>query len=177
MNVKNFQMKKDIIFNKPLLLTQEETAMLLGITRTQWIMYSSGQRGLPARARLKFEKLLQGTNEAFLAKREKFAKVVAQESEIQKELETLLQENTFRQLQIQRKLTRMEAQFEAALNTLQFVQHYPSDEKSKTLIQVLEIKANRVLDKNKLAPQEVHRIKLAVLTYEKKLLEKKLQQQ
>jgi hypothetical protein len=170
-------MKKHAIFSEPLLLTQLEIAMLLGVNRTQWALYSSGQRGLPARTRLKFEKLLLETNKGLLARRQQSAKIIAQEGEIKKELETLLQDNTLKQLQIQRKLSRMEARFEAALNTLQFVQHYPSDEKSKTLIQVLEIKANRVLDKNKLALQEVYKIKLEVLKHEKKLLEIKLHKQ
>lgn len=167
-------MKKSKIFSNPLLLTHVEIAMLLGINKTQWILYTKGQRGLPGRVKPKFEKLLLEANEGLLARRQQSAKIIAQEREIKKELETLLQDNTFKQLQIQRKLEKMEAQFKAALNTLQFVQHYPSDEKSKTLIQVLEIKANRVLDKNKLALQEVYKIKLEVLQYAKKLLEHRL---
>ena len=55
-------MKKYKIFNEPLLLTQLDIAMLLGITRTQWILYTTGQRGLPARSKTTFQRLLQNTN-------------------------------------------------------------------------------------------------------------------
>ncbi len=168
-------MKKHKIFNEPLLLTQVEIAMLLGLTRTQWIMYTTGQRGLPARTRPVLEKLVQNTNESFMAKRPKLLKIAAQEIEVQKELETLLQENTLKQLQIQRRLKRMEAQFEAALNTLQFVQQYQNDGVNQSLLKVLELKAHKVLDKNKLALQEVYKIKLEVLEHEKELLEKRMQ--
>lgn len=172
--LKKIDMKKHTIFNEPLLLSQLDIAMLLGITRTQWNMYTTGQRGLPARSKLNYKKLLQNANESFLAKREKLAQIAQQENEIQKELETLLQTNTFKQLQVQRKLTNMEAQFEAALNTLYFVRNDQNSAINKSLIKVLEIKALKALDKNALQHQEVHKIKLEVLEFEKKVLLKKM---
>ena len=172
--LKKLDMKKHTIFNEPLLLSQLDIAMLLGITRTQWNMYTTGQRGLPARSKLNYKKLLQNANESFLAKREKLAQIAQQENEIQKELETLLQTNTFKQLQVQRKLTKMEAQFEAALNTLYFVRNDQNSAINKSLIKVLEIKALKALDKNALQHQEVHKIKLEVLEFEKKVLLKKM---
>lgn len=174
-SLKKLDMKKHTIFNEPLLLSQLDIAMLLGITRTQWNMYTTGQRGLPARSKLNYKKLLQNANESFLARREKLAPIAQQENEMQKELETLLQTNAFKQLQVQRKLTKMEAQFEAALNTLYFVRNDQNGAINKSLIKVLEIKALRVLDKNALKHQEVHKIKLEVLEFEKKVLLKRMQ--
>lgn len=40
-------------------LLQEEIALLLGVTRSQWSMYSIGKRGLPVEATLKLHALLQ----------------------------------------------------------------------------------------------------------------------
>lgn len=51
-------MKKDQIFPKPLLLSQEETAILLGIHRSQWAMYEINQRSLPTDATIRLAELL-----------------------------------------------------------------------------------------------------------------------
>lgn len=50
------------MFKEPLLLSQEEMAILLGITRSQWSMVVLGQRGLPAQSRGKLGVLLSRAN-------------------------------------------------------------------------------------------------------------------
>lgn len=49
-------------------LTQEEMAMVLGITKGQWSMYKSGQRDLPLEALQQFSILLQGVQKMKTAK-------------------------------------------------------------------------------------------------------------
>lgn len=53
-------MKKRTDVKNMLGLTQNEMAMALGITRSQWTMYKSGQRDLPLEALQQFSVLLQG---------------------------------------------------------------------------------------------------------------------
>lgn len=53
-------MKKRAEIKNMLGLTQEEMAMVLGITKGQWSMYKSGQRDLPLEALQQFSVLLQG---------------------------------------------------------------------------------------------------------------------
>ena len=51
-------MKNNSIFKKPLMISQEEIAMLLGISRSQWSMYVLGQRHLSTEDTLKWAALL-----------------------------------------------------------------------------------------------------------------------
>ncbi len=53
-------MKKRPEIKNMLGLTQEEMAMVLGITKGQWTMYKSGKRDLPLEALERFSMLLQG---------------------------------------------------------------------------------------------------------------------
>ena len=167
-------MKKHKIFKEPLLLTQLEMAMLLGITRSQWAMYTTGSRGLPARSKLKYETLLQNVAANALVKREKLAQVQKQENEIEKALANLVEENKFEQLKTQKKLTQMKEKFQAALNTMYFVDGLENKSMNKSLFKVLENKAQKVLDKNALALQEVLVIKLEVLKQEEMLLNQRM---
>lgn len=171
-------MKKKSFFKEPLLISQEEMAMLLGITRSQWSMVALGQRGLTAKSKVKLATVQSHLNKTTLVKQAKLVQELKQEDEMQKVSVRLLMDNSVKQLQLQRKLTRMEENFQAALNTLHFLASYQKEAQNETLLKVLEIKANNVLDKNTLAQQEVLKIKLEVLKYEETLLrhrKKKLQ--
>ena len=53
-------MKKRAEIKNMLGLTQEEMAMVLGITKGQWSMYKSGQRDLPIESLQQFSTLLLG---------------------------------------------------------------------------------------------------------------------
>lgn len=77
-------MKSKTFFKEPLLITQEEMAMLLGVTRSQWSMAAIGERGLPLKAKAKLDALVQNANKVTSAKRIKLAQEVQQENEAQK---------------------------------------------------------------------------------------------
>ncbi|WP_339890242.1 hypothetical protein [uncultured Flavobacterium sp.] len=163
-------MKKKSFFKEPLLISQEEMAMLLGITRSQWSMVALGQRGLSAKSKVKLATVQLHVNKITLVKQAKLVQEQKQEDEMQKAKVSLLMDNSVKQLQLQRKLTRMQKNFQAALNTLHFLASYQQEAQNELLLKVLEIKANNVLDKNTLAQQEVLKIKLEVLKYEETLL-------
>ena len=61
-------MKKRAEIKNMLGLTQEEMAMVLGITKGQWSMYKSGQRDLPLEALQQFSVLLQGVQKEKISK-------------------------------------------------------------------------------------------------------------
>ena len=61
-------MKKTAEVKNMLGLTQEEMAMVLGITKGQWSMYKSGQRDLPLEALQQFSILLQGVQKVKTSK-------------------------------------------------------------------------------------------------------------
>lgn len=166
-------MKKNRIIKVPLIITQEEIAILLGITRSQWAMYESGQRGLSSKGKAKLEILLLNSNKVASVKREKLGHDVKQENDAQKIVTKMLQENTFNQLQLQNKLALMEEKYQKALNTLHFVSSFQIDTANESVLKVLEIKANKVLDKNGLHFQEAYKIKLEVLKHEEMILLKR----
>lgn len=61
-------MKKRPEIKNMLGLTQDEMAMVLGITKGQWSMYKSGQRDLPIEALERFSMLLQGVQKEKISK-------------------------------------------------------------------------------------------------------------
>jgi transcriptional regulator with XRE-family HTH domain len=166
-------MKKNRIIKVPLLITQEEIAILLGITRSQWAMYESGQRGLSSKSKYKLEIVLLNANKVASVKREKLGHEVKQENEAQKVVTKMLHENILQQLGFQRKLEQMKKKYQAALNTLHFVSSFQEGTANESVLKVLKIKANKVLDKNGLHFQEAYKIKLEVLKHEEIVLLKR----
>ena len=167
-------MEKNRIIKVPLLISQEEIAILLGITRSQWAMYASGQRGLSSKSRLKLDALVQNANKVTTAKREKLVQEVTQENEVQRVIEQLILDNTIKILQQQKKLSLMEEKYQKAVNTLHFVAGFQKESVHTNLLHVLRIKANKMLEANGLQHQVVCKIKIEVLGYEKKLLLQKM---
>lgn len=171
-------MRKTTVFKKLLLITQEETAVLLGITRSQWAMYAIGQRGLSVKGQKKLEQLITRANKVSFSKKQTLLEVKIQESEIKKELEKALLDNKLKQLQIQKKLSQMEEKFQLALNTIHFVISIQTEKAewnvSESVLQVLKTKANKVLKANGLPKQEVCKIKLETFLQEEKLLNKRM---
>lgn len=172
-------MKKETVFKEPLLVSQEEMAVFLGVSRSQWAMYTLGQRGLSIQAKIKLEQLLLSNCEVSFFKKEKLVQENNQEIEAQNLLANLLQNNKYKQLQLQKKITALEGKYQAAVNTLHLINHLNKG-KIKLDTAVLELltkKANKVLVANGLPKQEVCKMKFKVLEYEESLLkerEKKL---
>lgn len=172
-------MKKRTIFKDPVLISQDQMANLLGINRSQWAMYSIGQRGLSVEGRIKLEQLITTLNQVSFFKKEQLAQEKIQEEEWQKLLQNMQKENKFKQLQLQKKLRVMEEKHHTALNTLHLITTI-QDKRSKanlndSILQVLKNKANKMLCANSLKELENLKIKLEVLEFEEKLLEQRIQ--
>ena len=171
-------MKKKPVFNMPLLLSQEEMAMLLGVTRSQWSMYVLGQRGLPSSEVGKFADFLLLINEISSAAPDQPALLLSEEQERKYLLSKHLKDNQRQLLKLQKELKKMEEKFQAALNTLQLVALLKNQtttlKANATFIAVLQSKASKAIQVNSRPSQEHLKIKLAVLKHEKKLLESEM---
>lgn len=92
-------------------LTQEEMAMVLGITKRQWSMYKSGQRDLPLEVLQQFSTLLQGVQKEKTSKtaqdfikqeqhktneklKEAYENTQIKLSRVQKEIDTIKKQRT-----------------------------------------------------------------------------------
>ena len=163
-------MKKKVIFKEPLLISQEEMAKLLGITRSQWSMVVLGERQLSGKSNVKFAELLRVANDVAVSKKDKLPQVTQQEVERQKELPLMLTDNLLKQYRLQKKILKMEENFQAAENTLHFLQNFKSELVAQSVLEVLGNNATSVLKNNHLKVQETYKIKLEVLKFEEGLL-------
>lgn len=171
-------MKKKDIFEVPLLLTQDEIACLLGITRSLWAMYTKGERGLAVAGKIKLEHLIASANQVSFFKKEKLEKETVHEEERNIRLQSLLRDNQIKQFKTKRKINEMKRKYQAAINTIHFIKNCHAyglrENIDESIFQVIRNKANMILDKNNLGLQEVHKLKMEVLIYEEKLLKNQL---
>ena len=170
-------MKKDKIF-KSLLLSQEDIAMLLGITRSQWAMYEIRQRDIPSTAKLKLATLLKQVNALSKEAKKEWPYQKSQEALKQKMLLDQLEDNKLEQLRVQRKLDQLERNYKEAENTIQFVTFLKEKESLSELdalvLNTVQNKALTTLEKNGMHLQTKQQLKLNVLVALTKVLEKEL---
>lgn len=141
-------------------LTQDEMAMLLGVTASQWSMYKSGKRDLPHPAMLQFAKFLANAHEGKSVSAES-KKINAAEQKKQKEW--LLREHlglSAKQGVLERKINVLEKirlECFAALETAHFIETQNS--KDSDLIQVIRTRATNTLNKHSLLRLEELKLK------------------
>lgn len=170
-------MKKRIIFNTSLLISQEEMALLLGITRSSWSMYVSGLREIPTAATVKLVKLLQSADQLPLATPELSHRTV-QEAKKKEMLQEELAKNKWETAVLERKIAKMQKQFQEAENTLQFVQVHESqgdlNEQEVCILQNVKNRALVQVEKNGLHLQAQYQLQLRTLQFNQKQLEKEI---
>lgn len=116
-------MKKENTIREMLGVTQEEMAMLLNISRSQWAMYESGQRDLPSATGQFFAAFF--TYIKTKGKQEKtFPETIGLS---QKELERLLHKNEYQQLLLSEKIASVEKKQHAYVARLQLVDFLKND--------------------------------------------------
>lgn len=168
-------MKKRNIFKTPLLFSQEEMALLLGVTRSTWSMYVSGLRDIPTDATVKLAKLLQSGAQLPLATPE-FSHRTVQEIKKKEMLREELAKNKWETAMLERKLAKMQKQFQEAENTLQFVmvhENHPNLlEQEVCILQNVKNRALAQVEKNGLHVQAKCQQQLRTLKLYQKQLEK-----
>ena len=96
-------MKKNYTIRALLGITQEDLAMLLGVSRGQWSMYEIGKRDLPLPAQQLLADMLVYVNSPDTAAKNPL--LASRNAAKQAQLDVMLRENYFQQLKIAKKIT------------------------------------------------------------------------
>ncbi len=167
-------MKKEHPIRTLLGITQEEIAMLLGVSRGQWSMFEIGKRDLPLPAKQLLAEML-----AYVQISGPNAKQTPQiHQPIRQQLERLLHENEYQQARVLRKIDTATKKYEAQLRLQQlsnFLENRLSSKQapigSADMLAVKILKIDQAQTSAVIVQQE-HQLEL--LQFERSLLEKKL---
>ena len=172
-------MKKVDYIRTLLSVTQQEMAMLLHISRSQWSMYELGERDLPVAARQLLAELLM-----HLKVNKNIDKSLPMPSDRQLQLQQqklahLLRENEYQQLLLARKIAAYEKKQASRINRLQIVdfvdtRHAKKGNNESVLHQNLADKVIREQVEEDYVVVMEHELKQELLHLEKSLLESKL---
>ena len=172
-------MKKLAVFKTDLLISQDEMAMLLHTNKSQWSMYEIGQRSLPKKSRDKLLVLLKLTNELPKTSDMKRVEEVKQLANKQFLLEKQLLDVRIKQLRFERKLNNMQSKYQAALNTLDFVNLVQTQKENDSfemgVLNIIKANALKTLQTHSLFKQTQLEIKLASLKLERELIEEAME--
>jgi predicted transcriptional regulator len=115
-------MKNESLFSVPLDLTQEEIALLIDVSRSQWAMYVGGKRNLNVETKKRLGNLLAAAKTISKSKRIPIKQETNLDGQVLKRMTSLLQKNKLKQLRVQKAYEKMKNQYEAALNTQHLLQ-------------------------------------------------------
>lgn len=168
-------MKKETTITRLLGITQQDVAMLLGVSTSQWSMYSSGKRDLPAPAMALLAEMLAYVKSAEAILQSK--QPTDEPTETQQYLEHRLRENEYRQQQLVRKIEaaqRKNLSQSRMLLLSEFLEKRHAGKQAVKGYQVLKMKATKTAQttvSDLLATQQ-HQKELFEL--ERRMLESKL---
>jgi transcriptional regulator with XRE-family HTH domain len=159
-------------------LTQNEMGMLLGIPRSNWAMFKSGQRDIPLAAKEQLANLMDAS-----AKRKKYCKEIEiiLKNEINNEKTALKQELLTTEIKLKRvstelaKLHQKRDTLFAAYETAVILDAENSTPTSKLLADSIKIRVENSLKKYNLASVSALELKKESLQMLKILIEKKIQ--
>ena len=168
-------MEKDKKIRELLGLKQEDMAILLRVSRTQWSMYEIGKRDLPLVAKLKLSEMLAFIQEPTNATVDNFVDLESEEAKTKKVFEKLKLINKHRQILTEYKLKAIEKKYEAGITALRFIHFLETKDQQivpdqEMVLTVLKVKAEEAIRKNGLSLQAKYRFKLKSLLQEEELL-------
>lgn len=166
-------MKKETNLKTLLGLSQEEAAILLGVSRVQWAHFTDGRRDIPAAAKVKLAEVLSSIEEN-KKNTDEVTKLI--ETEKKKAHEELLQEYKaipFKELELDKKIKKSIQLREEAFKALQVV-HYLEAKKNTGLSKFIKTRVTNTLKKHSLGQIQELELKKESLQMLKILIEKKL---
>lgn len=168
-------MEKDRKIRELFGMKQEDMAMLLQVTRTQWSMYEIGERDLPPAAVNQLASMLAFIHQAETESTENFPHLALQQIKIKKMYEDQKMVNTHRQMIVARKLELVTRKYENAMVCLKFIRFLELQEgqlyqKHQELLTVLQHRVEVAVHKNGLHVQAKYQLKLKVLQQQEVLL-------
>lgn len=156
-------------------LTQEEMAMLLNISRSQWALYELGLRDLSTMASIRENQASRFLYSIEISEPKDFAGISELESKKDKFIADALKQNEFNQRVCERKIGQMKEDYESALKFFQVVDFvFQSVDQENLLhlaaLKVLKGNAETALNKN--GPHKLVKLQLKqkMLEQEKLLL-------
>jgi predicted transcriptional regulator len=170
---------KNVINLKPILgLTQEEIAMLLGVTRVQWAHYTVGRRDLPLAAKIKLTDVLSSVQQKKTSGNEKAHHIMdAENKKAQDWLQQEFKAIPFKELELDKKINKILEIRADAFKALE-VAHYIESQKEvhpiETLAEFIQIRAKNTLKKHNLQQVQELQLKKESLQMLKLQLEKKM---
>ncbi|MGL2965604.1 helix-turn-helix domain-containing protein [Flavobacterium sp. XGLA_31] len=171
-------MKRESTIRSILGVTQQDMAMLLKVSRSQWAMYELGKRDLPLAAKQLLGEMLQYVTGAKNTGKS-LPQVARQEEKRLQLLERLLKENEYQQLRIARKIEALQKKYTAKVGVLHLVDFLTERVEKKaasemSLLKHIANKAIQTLDKYNLSNLLKYELKQEVLQHEKVLLDASL---
>jgi transcriptional regulator with XRE-family HTH domain len=174
-------MEKDKKIRELLGLKQEDMALLLRVTRSQWAMYEIGKRDLPIVAQLKLGEMLAFIQQPKNAAVDSFLDLKSEEAKTRKVFENLKLINKHRQILTEHKLKAIEKKYEAGITALRFIHFLETQDQQivpeqEMVLTVLKVKAEAAIRKNGLTLQAKYQFKLKSLLQEEELLNEMVQE-
>lgn len=171
------QLKNETTIKSLLGLSQEETALLLGITRTQWAMFTSGKRDIPLNAKQHLANVithLQKNKTASPAS----AKLLAAEKKkaqdrLQQEYKTIIHKQQFLERQL-KTMTNIRKECYASLEVVAYLESQNEDLLLKNLAESIKIRVTATLTKHSLVRMQELEFKQNSLEMLKSLIDKKM---
>ena len=144
-------MKKDPFIKNLFGLTQEEMAMLLGITRAQWAMYEIGRRDLPSTANIKFAAILSHLHNVKEPSEESQRLLKEEQDKRQEWLKREKSTLEYIKRLLEKKILAMESKRTHCYAALEVVNYLASDkDQNANLGRAIETRAKSTLRKNAL---------------------------
>ena len=173
-------MDNDINFRQILGMKQEDMALLLQVSLSQWAMYTTGRRNLPVVAKLKLAEMLQFSSSNQNKNNANSEIEKHQKAQLQKYFAEQQTVNANLQDAISKKIAMVTKKYNTALKALNFIAFLETNATKHTLEHqnVLHlIKQNNQinLEKNNLRVQAQLQLNLNTLAAEEKLIFQKMQ--
>lgn len=172
-------MSQDKKIRELLGLKQEEMAMILQITRSQWSMFEIGKRDLPHDTSLKLAEMILFISHQDDDSNDNFVDFKVQEAKKAKVFEGLKLLNKTRQIITVKKIKGIEKKYQSAMLALKLIRFLESNNvllytSNLPLFTFIKLNAENTIQKNGLHLQAKFKFKLKVLQQEEVLLNETL---
>lgn len=170
-------MKKDATIKNLFGLTQEEMAMILGITRVQWAMYEIRKRDLPSAANIKFATALSHLHNVKVPSNESQRLLKEEQEKKQEWLKRKKSNLEYKKLLLEQKIIAMESKRTQSYAALEVVNYLEAEQLSvPSLAEGIATRVKSTLRKNSLQHLEELNLKREHLTHIIKSVEEKMNQ-
>lgn len=157
-------------------VTQDDMAMLLQVTRSQYSLFELGKRSLPSKATIQLAEMLSYVQEATLNTKLSVKTLKEQTAAKQKFWEEELIVNTHKQNALEDKIKRISKKYEAAKAVLHLANYLEKSKNHKDLASIYRSQALRDIEKNNEKVQEKLNMQLKNLSFYEQQIQKTLKE-